>query len=225
MIVTIDGPAGAGKSSVSKILAARLGFQFLDTGAMYRAVTWAVMHESVSMDDPEQLAEVASRIQIAFVEKQVLVDGQNVTQAIRTAEVTRNVAAIADAPQVRSHLVRIQREIAKCGNFVCEGRDQGTVVFPHAICKFYLTASAEERAKRRVDELTANGVAANFDDIVDDQNQRDQRDYDRPVGSLKKADDAIEINSDFKTLEEVADQLQLMVLERMQAERLKRADV
>ena len=225
MIVTIDGPAGAGKSSVSKILAARLGFQFLDTGAMYRAVTWAVMHESVSMDDPEQLAEVASRIQIAFVEKQVLVDGQNVTQAIRTAEVTRNVAAIADAPQVRSHLVRIQREIAKCGNFVCEGRDQGTVVFPHAICKFYLTASAEERAKRRVEELTANGVAANFDDIVDDQNQRDQRDYDRPVGSLKKADDAIEINSDFKTLEEVADQLQLMVLERMQAERLKRADV
>lgn len=215
MIITIDGPAGAGKSTASKMLAQRLGFQYLDTGAMYRAVTWAAMTQKISLENQEALGELAESIQIAFVEERVLVNGQDVTGKIRTPKVTRNVRAIADSPAVRKHLVKIQREIAKHGNYVCEGRDQGTVVFPNSPCKFFMTASAEQRAVRRVDQLREVGEEADFDQIVSEQNARDEQDYHRKVGTLRKADDAIEVDTDHKSIGEVVDQLELVVLLRM----------
>ncbi len=219
MIVTIDGPAGAGKSTASQMLAARLDFQFLDTGAMYRAVTYAALERKIPLDDASSLdvnalAALAREIQIAFVDGEVLVNGQVVTSAIRSERVTVNVRVIADTPEIRDHLVRIQREIARHGNYVCEGRDQGTVVFPESRCKFFLTASAEARAKRRVDQLAATGEQADFDAIVQQQNTRDAQDENRAVGRLIKANDAIEINTDHKTLGEVVDHMEQIVLSR-----------
>lgn len=215
MIITIDGPAGAGKSTASKMLAGRLGFQFLDTGAMYRAVTYSAMKKKVPLTDQQALAAVAAEIQIAFLAQHVLINGRDVTDEIRMPDVTQNVAAIADSPAVREHLVKLQREIAKNGNFVCEGRDQGTIVFPNSPCKFFLTASAEQRAVRRMEQLTKAGQTADFQDIVAQQNLRDQQDYERPVGQLKKADDAIEIDTDHKTIGEVVDELETIALLRI----------
>ena len=223
MIITIDGPAGAGKSSVSKLLAARLGFEFLDTGAMYRAVTYAAMDSGVSFEDTEALTQLASTIQIAFMGKQVFLDGKDVSEVIRAPEVTRNVSVIADTESIREHLVRLQREIAKCGNYVCEGRDQGTVAFPDSPCKFFLTASAEERAGRRVQQLRDAGKEADFEVIVAEQNLRDEQDYNRHVGALKKAHDAIELDTDHKTIDEVVDEMEMIVLLKMKS--LKRQTV
>ncbi len=208
MIITIDGPAGAGKSSVAKQLAHRLGFSFLDTGAMYRAVTWAALNQSVDILDPVAVAAVAANIQIQFEQERVLVDGQDVTQAIREPEVTKSVSEIADNPEVREHLVMLQREIAAEGNYVCEGRDQGTVVFPNAECKIYLTASSSERAQRRYDQLVANGKIASFEKILNEQEDRDRRDLMRPVGRLLKAEDAIELVSDAFTMDEIVERIQ-----------------
>ena len=208
MIITIDGPAGAGKSSVAKQLAHRLGFSFLDTGAMYRAVTWAALNQSVDILDPVAVAAVAANIQIQFEQERVLVDGQDVTQAIREPDVTKSVSEIADNPEVREHLVMLQREIAAEGNYVCEGRDQGTVVFPNAECKIYLTASSSERAQRRYDQLVANGKIASFEKILNEQEDRDRRDLMRPVGRLLKAEDAIELVSDAFTMDEIVERIQ-----------------
>jgi cytidylate kinase len=215
MIITIDGPAGAGKSSVSKMLAKRLGFQFLDTGAMYRAVTWAALQRGIPLSDQNALGRLAAELEIAFLGTSVLVNGRDVTEEIRSPKVTQNVVAIADTPLVRKHLVHLQREIAKHENYVCEGRDQGSVVFPGAVCKFYLTASAEQRAKRRVDQLRQAGQAADLQEIIDQQNRRDQQDFQRPVGRLAKADGAIEIDTDHKTIGEVVDELEMIALLRI----------
>ena len=148
MIITIDGPAGSGKSTVARTLAKRLGFRFLDTGAMYRAVALAGVRAGVDFDRPEQLAWLAEKIELDVSENRVLLDGHDVTQAIRTSEVTAVTRHAADNPAVRELLVRLQRKAAAGENIVTEGRDQGSVVFPDAPCKFFLTASAEERARR-----------------------------------------------------------------------------
>lgn len=208
MIITIDGPAGAGKSSVAKLLASRMGFRFLDTGAMYRAVTWAAMEQGVDIHDADAIAKIAAAIQIEFDQDRVWVNGQDVTQAIRESDVTQNVSEIADNPEVREHLVMLQREIAAGGNYVCEGRDQGTVVFPNADCKIYLTASSSERAQRRYDQLTSAGRVASFEQILRNQEDRDRRDKIRPVGRLVKAADASEIISDSFTMEQIVDQIE-----------------
>ena len=203
MIITIDGPAGAGKSSVAKQLAERLGFKFLDTGAMYRAVTWAAIEQGIDLNDTRAVATVAAGIRIEFANKRVLVDGQDVTDAIRGDDVTQAVSEIADNAAVREHLVSLQREIAAAGNYVCEGRDQGTVVFPDAACKIFLTASSGERAQRRYEQMVNDGKSASFEKILNEQEARDQRDLDRPVGRLLKADDAIELISDTYTMDEI----------------------
>ncbi len=216
MIVTIDGPAGAGKSSVTRLLARRLEFEFLDTGAMYRAVTWCALDQGIDLDDQTALRSLAEEIDIQFEDDQVLVNGTNVTTNIRTPEVTRNVVAIADAPAVREHLVQIQRRIAKQGNFVCEGRDQGTVAFPDAFCKIYLTASAHSRAQRRAEQMEATGEFVDFDQIVREQETRDSQDLARPVGRLMKAEDAVEVNTDQQSLDQVVDRLEKIVKARME---------
>ena len=217
MIVTIDGPAGAGKSTVTRLVAQRLGFDFLDTGAMYRAVTWAALEEGLDLGDTASLIELARRLDIAFSQQQVLVDGRDVTAVIRTSEVTRNVGKIADVPEIRHHLVDLQRAVASRGRYVCEGRDQGSVAFPDAFCKIYLTASPQARALRRVEQMQQAGQFVDYDQVVRDQQRRDREDESRPVGRLQKADDAIEVNTDRQSIEEVVDRLVEIVETRMAA--------
>ena len=217
MIVTIDGPAGAGKSTVTRLLAKRLGFEFLDTGAMYRAVTWWAIERGVDLKDQNGLRALADEIEIEFDDDQVFVDGEDVSKKIRHPDVTRQVVQVADAPSVRERLVKLQRRIAEKGNYVCEGRDQGTVAFPDAFCKIFLTASSRSRALRRVEQMQLAGQFVDFDQVVREQEIRDQQDLNREVGRLMKAKDAVEVNTDLQTLEEVVSNLETIVRERMAA--------
>ena len=215
MIVTIDGPAGAGKSSVSRMLAERIGFQYLDTGAMYRAVTWCVMQQGMDPSDRQAVAELARQMEITFENGKVLVKGQDVSQAIRSLQVTGAVSEIADNPDVRETMVALQRAMARLGNFVCEGRDQGTVAFPNADCKIFLTASPSERAQRRYQQLVEEGVPADFQDVLTTQTVRDHRDETRPVGKLVKAPGSIEVSTDGMNFDKVVDQLESIVVQHL----------
>jgi len=215
MIVTIDGPAGAGKSTVTRMLAQELGFQCLDTGAMYRAVTWQAIQSDVDLADEPALEQIAANLVLRFDGERVLIGDRDVSEDIRTPEVTRRVSKIADAVSVRAELVELQRRIANSGDFVCEGRDQGTVAFPDAFCKIFLTASANSRAERRSEQLQAAGHYVDFDQIVREQKTRDQQDRNREFGRLQKADDAIEVNTDHYTIEEVVAKLVRLVRERL----------
>jgi len=214
MIVTIDGPAGAGKSTVARQLADRLGFRFLDTGAMYRAVTLAALRRGLAWEDASGWAEVARRITIQFAGPRVLLDGEDVSDAIRTSEVTAHIRYAADNPAVREHLVQLQQAIGQTGDIVTEGRDQGTVVFPHAGCKVFLTASPEERARRRVDDLQQRGETPRLAEVLAQQFARDQRDSSRAVGPLVKAADAVEVVTDGLSIDAVVDRLADLVNRR-----------
>ena len=216
MIVTIDGPAGAGKSTVTRRLAKELSFQCLDTGAMYRAVTWQAMQNGIDLDDETALQQIAATLVLRFDDERVLVGDRDVSTDIRTPEVTRQVSKIADAVTVRAELVELQRRIASSGNFVVEGRDQGTVAFPDAFCKIFLTASPNARAERRSEQLQAAGHYVDFDQIVREQETRDRQDRSREVGRLQKAVDAIEVNTDHDSIDEVVAILARLVRERLQ---------
>ena len=215
MIVTIDGPAGAGKSTTARKLAACLNFVFLDTGAMYRAVALVGLEREIDWSDRDQVARVAHEIKLELRGATVLVNGQDVSDRIRTEEVTSVTRHVADNPEVRRRLVELQRKIAEGKSLVSEGRDQGTVAFPQADCKIYLTAAPMERARRRLEELTRRGATLAFDEVLDAQNQRDQRDLQRPVGRLAKAADAIEFNTDGLAPDQVLDQLEQIVRNKM----------
>lgn len=215
MIITIDGPAGAGKSTTARALARRLDFRFLDTGAMYRAVAWTALERGLSWDRPDELVELASRLVIELRGDQVLVDGRDVSQAIRTTEATAVTHHAANNPGVRAHLVELQRIAAGSDDIVTEGRDQGTVVFPHAECKIYLTASPAERARRRAQDLAARGEDLSWQDVLAQQAVRDQNDFTRAVGPLKAAEDAIEVYTDGLSPDEVVDRLEALVRSRM----------
>lgn len=219
MILTIDGPAGAGKSSAARALARRLGFRFLDTGAMYRAVALAGLRAGVDWDRPEQLARLASRLKIELDGDRVLLDGEDVTREIRTAAITDLTHYAANNPRVRHRLVDLQRAAAAgMGHVVCEGRDQGTVVFPEAECKIFLTATPQERARRRWRDLERQGERLTFDEVLAAQTLRDQRDQNRAVGPLVAADDAVTLYTDDLTPEQVVDQLEMIVRSRMPEE-------
>ncbi len=207
MIITIDGPAGAGKSTVAKLVAEQLGFEYLDTGAMYRGATWAALQQGTDLSDTQAVANLASEMSLQFSGGKVIVNEQDVTDAIRGEQVTTNVSHVADNPLVRAHLVKWQQQIASTGNYVCEGRDQGTVAFPDADCKIFLTASNEERARRRYEQLVLKGEQVEYESILQQQNERDQRDQSRPVGKLIKADDAVEVNTDGLSLDEVVERI------------------
>lgn len=207
MIITIDGPAGAGKSTVTRLLAQRTGFQCLDTGAMYRAVTWAAMQRQIDFEDPQRLAKLVRQIKLRIDANQIFVDNHDVTHEIRCPEVTRRIQSVADNVEVRSQLVALQRQIAATGNYVCEGRDQGTVAFPNADCKIFLTASATQRALRRQNQLLQQGQTIDLQTILEEQQTRDHQDSHRPVGRLVKADDAIEVDTDHKSIDDVVTEL------------------
>lgn len=215
MIVTIDGPAGTGKSSAARGLARRLGFDFLDTGAMYRAVAWACLERGVDPHDAGAAAAVAAAIDIEFADRRTLVDGRDVSDDIRSAAVSRDASIVAQHPAVREHLVRQQRRIADAHNTVCEGRDQGTVAFPSAECKFFITADPQERARRRQRELTDKGQAVSLAELLADQAVRDERDAHRAVAPLQPAPDAVIIDTTRLDLEAVIDLLEQHVRRRM----------
>ena len=219
MILTIDGPAGAGKSSVTRKLADRLGFQFLDTGAMYRAVTWAAMNAEIDFKEESRLVTLVESLELQLNDDAVVVNGADVTGQIRQRLVTLNVSAIADSIPIRMHLVELQRRLAAAGDYVCEGRDQGTVVFPDAFCKIYLTASPEQRAQRRMDQLIAAGQFVDYDQILREQAIRDRQDQSRPFGALARAEDAVEVNTDHKSMDEVVDELERIARAKLETER------
>ncbi len=211
MIVCIDGPAGAGKSTAARLLATRLGFRFLDTGAMYRAVALAADRRNVPLDDAAALAELARGLDIRLDDTRVFVDGQDVTAEIRTPRITSLTHFAADNAAVRAHLVDLQRAAAGDDNVVAEGRDQGTVVFPRAACKIFLSASPAERARRRMQELSARGQTVDFNQLLAEQNLRDERDATREVGPLQPAADAVHMLTDGLTADEVVDRLEAVV--------------
>jgi len=217
VIVTLDGPAGAGKSSAARGLARRLGFHFLDTGAMYRAVAMAGLRRGVDWSNEAALTALARELSIEVSDNRVLLDGEDVTTAIRTSEVTALTRHTADSPGVRAHLVELQRRAVEGGNFVTEGRDQGTVAFPRAECKFFLTASPLERAQRRHRDLAARGENLSLDEVLVQQNQRDDGDASRPVGPLVAAPDAVQVNTDGQTPEQVVARLEALVRARILA--------
>ncbi|QDT42727.1 Cytidylate kinase [Gimesia alba] len=220
MIVTIDGPAGSGKSTAARGLSKRLGFEFLDTGAMYRCVAWGVLQRNVDPADEQAVTHVSQQIKITFSGDRVLLDGEDVSETIRTPEVTDAASVVAQYPAVRQELVRLQQQAAEGVDIVSEGRDQGTVVFPDAFCKVFLIADPEERARRRHEELTARGKQITVDAILQQIYERDQRDEQRTVAPLKPADDAVEINTSCLTIDEVIDQLEQLVRSRINSDSL-----
>lgn len=211
MIITIDGPAGSGKSSAAKALAQRLGFRYLDTGAMYRAVALAVLRRGLDWELADDIARLAQRLDIRLVGDQVFLDGEDVSEAIRSSDITAVTRYVADNPLVREHLVRKQRELAGKDNVVTEGRDQGTVAFPEAECKIFLTAGPVERARRRFRDLQAQGEPVSLEQVLAAQQRRDEEDASRPVGALRPAPDATEVCTDGLTLEEVVNRLMTIV--------------
>jgi CMP/dCMP kinase len=215
MILTIDGPAGSGKSTAARLLAQRLGFQFLDTGAMYRAVALECLERQIDLADETRVAEVARVLKIDALGPTVLSNGRDVTAAIRAPEIAGAASRVAAIGAVREAMVRLQRQAAAGHNIVTEGRDQGTVVFPDALCKFYLTADPDERARRRQREMQEQGVRVAFDELRSQIAERDARDQNRRTSPLQAASDALSIDTTNMTIDETARCLETIVRRRM----------
>jgi len=215
MIITIDGPAGAGKSTAAQVLAQRLDFDFLDTGAMYRVVTLAALRAGVALHDQDALARLMDALRMEMPPGRVLLDGVDVSADIRTEIVTKATGAIADSPVVRRRLGEMQRAIAKGRRVVSEGRDQGTVVFPNAICKFFLSAAVEERARRRQAEMAARGEAVELAALLPMIEARDRRDAARELAPMVPATDAVVVDGTGLSLDQVVDCMEAEVLRRL----------
>lgn len=215
IVVTIDGPAGAGKSTVAKQLARRLGYRLLDTGAIYRAVALTAQRNGLAWSDAQACAQVARELDIRFDfvgdKNHVFLGDEDVSAAIRTPEVSQGASQVSAHGPVRAALLDLQRRLGSGGGVVVEGRDTGTIVFPDAAAKFFLTATEEERARRRVAEL---GPAANYEKTLAEIRERDQRDSSRDVAPMRPADDAVLVDSSTQTIDEVVENLARLVESR-----------
>jgi len=220
LIIAIDGPSGAGKSTITRLLADRLGYIHIDTGAMFRAVALAAKRAGVAIDDEEALAGLCRCLTISFTRNngcRVLLNGEDVSAAIRTPEISLLTSRVSARKSVRDILLERQREMGKFGGVVLEGRDIGTVVFPGADVKFFLTASVEERGRRRFQELQAKGEDVSLEGTVAEVVQRDEQDERREHAPLRKAADAIDIDSSGLTVDEVLARMEEIVRERLKA--------
>jgi len=209
--IAIDGPAGAGKSTMAKLLAKRLNIIYLDTGAMYRAVALEAMEKGVNLHDEEALSQLLDRIDIDIRyidgEQHVFVNERDITDRLRTPDVSKGASEVAVIPSVRVKLAELQRRIASVHDVVMDGRDIGTYVLPNANIKFYLTASVEERARRRLLEMREKGYEHSLEEVEEDIRARDKNDSGRDFAPLRKADDAVLIDSTDKTIEEVVEEM------------------
>jgi CMP/dCMP kinase len=210
-VIAIDGPSGAGKSTIAKLLARRLKYAYIDTGAMYRAIGWKATREGIDLADEHALAELVSRTKVTFnggsADPKVSGDGRDVSGEIRTPEMGMAASAVSRSKTVRARLLELQRELGADGGVVMDGRDIGTVVFPDAEVKFYLDATAEERGRRRYQELKEKGLDVELARITGEIAMRDLQDSRRDIAPLRKADDAILIDSSRLTVEEVLERM------------------
>ena len=209
MIIAIDGPAGSGKSTIAKLIAKRLNYRYIDTGAMYRAVAWTAQKKGLSLTDETAMAELARSLKIEFVPgadgQSVLVDGENATAHLKNETVGKGAATVAAQKSVREVLVARQRQIGETGNVVMDGRDIGTVVFPQANKKFFFVADAEERGRRRYEELKSKNPDLDLKIIIEEIRQRDHEDCNRKISPLVRAEDALEVDTTRLSIEEVTD--------------------
>jgi cytidylate kinase len=218
LVVAIDGPAGAGKSTAARLLAERLGYSLLDTGAIYRTLALLARREGIAWDDGPAVAGLAQDLEIGFALKdgvnRVLLRGVDITPEIRTPEISDGASQVSALPDVRAALLGLQQRLGAAGGMVVEGRDIGTVVFPDAAAKFFLTATPDERARRRVIELRAAGRTVDLEQTLEELRARDHRDSTRVIAPLKKAEDAVEIDSSALSAEAVVDHMAELVRAR-----------
>ncbi len=215
LFIAIDGPSGAGKGAVARALADRLRYRHVDTGAMYRAVAWKALHEGVLLDDEDAVEGVAKRADLMMKDARVVIDGQDVTSAIRTPTIDRAAAAVARLPRVRAELVTRQRALGGGGGVVMEGRDIGTVVLPDADVKIYLDAQPHERARRRAADPAHTGGQSGLSGVQSDLEARDQTDSTRTVAPLAMARDATYVDTTSMPIDEVVNRVMALVEERM----------
>ena len=214
MIIAIDGPAGSGKSTIAKLIASELGFEYLDTGAMYRMVTLSLVNKNISFDNIQSIVSELKNIKINIINNKFYLNGIDVSEDIRRPIVSENVSKVAKIKEVRDKMVELQREISKSKNIILDGRDIGTVVFPNAEIKIYLIADEQERAKRRYSELKDNENVT-FENVLENIIERDRIDSTRTESPLKKAQDAIQIDTTGKTIEEVKREILLVINEKI----------
>ena len=205
LVIAVDEPAGAGKSTIAKIIAKRLNINYIDTGAMYRAITYKCLKNNVDINNEEEVIKIAQNTDIDFRDNNLYLDKEIVNEEIRTIEVSNNVSNVAKIKEVRYLMVDVQREIGKRNSVILDGRDIGSYVFPNADYKFYLIATPEERGIRRFKELTEKGYDTSLEEIIKDIVRRDEIDSNREFAPLVKAEDAIEIDTTGKSIDEVVD--------------------
>jgi len=209
--VAVDGPAGSGKSTIAKILGEKFGLTYLDTGAMYRMIAYKSIKEGINLDEVEKVIELLEKVTIDMKDNKFFVDGVDVSSEIRTPEVTSIVSKVAAIKEVREKLVDLQRSISKGKDVILDGRDIGTVVFVNADLKIFLVASPEERAKRRVLDFKSKGIEEKFEDVLSEIIKRDNFDSNRKESPLKKAEDAVEIDTSYMNINEVVEAISKLI--------------